>query len=66
LREIEAAGQQEARRNEYIDARVRLHSLLGRKLWEVPVLDAASPEGGGYDYAGAHALHVALTRLARS
>jgi hypothetical protein len=58
-------GEEEVRHEELRDARVRLHSLLGRRLWEVDVLDAAEPTDG-YDASGAHALYRALAALARS
>jgi hypothetical protein len=66
LREIEDAGENDgSRREEYIDASVELHRLLGRLPADVNIMAAANPEAPDYcdplhDYATAHALRVAL------
>jgi hypothetical protein len=71
LREIEDAGLHRTweddggRQREWHDARVELHSLLGRLPADVNVMDAANPEAPSYcdplhDYKTAHALYIAL------
>jgi hypothetical protein len=70
-REIQDAGQQDTwehqggRAREYSNARVELHSLLGRLPADVNVMSAANPEAPSYcdpdhDYETAHELYVAF------
>src|SRR5262245_64040374 len=62
--EIREAGEHADNRDEYLRASVDLHHLLGRRLWQEDILDAADPTPPDYvdpdEWKQAHALYVEL------